>query len=239
MIDENYKAFLEERLPLLALKKLKWWQKSRDSKHDTLRYCLKNVPIDSNGIIAEFGVFKGTTLRMIANHYKNMMVFGFDSFEGFPDDGRQDWNQDFSLSGHLPKVPENVTLIKGFFEQTLLKFVEDNKGRYFSMIHIDCDIYSSTKTIFTLCKEMIKPNCLIVFDELLHYNPFLNNEMLALYEFIKDSDFDFEWVAIRKKVLTIDEYLNPTPSLEFTRGIMADYRKHGYELEVAIRIIAP
>ena len=103
------------------------------------------------------------------------------------------------------------------------------------MIHIDCDIYSSTKTIFNLCKDMIKPNCLIVFDELLHYNPFLDNEMLALYQFIQESGLDFEWVAIRGKVLTIDEYLSPSPNLEFIRGIMADYRKNGYEQEVAIR----
>ena len=125
MIDESYKAFLQERLPQLALKKLRWWQKSKDSKHDTLRYCLKKIPIDQDGIIAEFGVFKCTTIRMIANHYKKMMIFGFDSFEGFPDDGRKDWNQDFSLAGLLPEVPNNVTLVKGFFEDTLSKFAEE------------------------------------------------------------------------------------------------------------------
>lgn len=176
-------------------------------------------------------------LRMIARRFPKAEIFGFDSFEGFSDDGRSDWKQDFSLYGELPEVPSNVTLIKGFFEDTLPAFVSENGTRYFSLLHIDCDIYSSTKTVLTLCRPIIRTGCLIVFDELLHYNRFLKHEMLAFYEFVLETGATFEWVAIRRKVLPLDQFLNPDDATRcFKKGGMKAYRKHGYEQEVALRI---
>lgn len=235
MIPNGYMDFIEEELPKLRLKRLNWWRKSPYSKHDTLRYCLRTQKI-TNGIIAEFGVFKGTTIRAIARKFKNRQIFGFDSFEGFPNDGRKDWNQNFSLNGDMPIVPNNVTLIKGFFEDTLPVFISNRKGGHFSLLHIDCDIYSSTKTIFTKCRDMIRPGCLIIFDELLHYNGFLDNELLAFYEFVTENELGFEWVAIRGGVMEASN-LPSRDNLMTKDWKMADFRKRGYEQEVAVRIV--
>lgn len=235
-IDEAYLAFLRAELPKLALRRIPFWHRTLDSKHDTLRYCLRKEAVDPAGLIAEFGVFKGTTIRMIARRFPQAEVYGFDSFEGFPDDGRADWRQDFSLGGTLPAVPANVRLVKGYFDDTLPAFVERNRGRFLSLLHIDCDIYSSTRTIFEQCRPMIRPGCLIVFDELLHYNRFLHNEMLAFYEFVRDTGARFEWVGIRGKVLPIDDFLNPDDKTRRFMKIMKTYRAAGYEQEVALRI---
>jgi hypothetical protein len=234
--NETYLAFLRAELPKLAEKPIPFWCRTLNSKHDSLRYCLKRVPIDPAGMIGEFGVYKGATLRMIAQRFPMAEIFGFDSFEGFPDDGRTDWQKDFSLQGVLPIVPANVSLVKGFFEDTLPGFVAENDTRYFSLLHIDCDIYSSTKTVFSLCRPMIRAGCVIVFDELLHYNGFLKNEMLAFYEFVQETGATFEWVAIRRKVMPLDQFLNPDKATWRNKGGMKAYRKHGYEQEVALRI---
>ena len=234
--NKAYLAFLRAELPKLAEKSIPFWFRTFHSKHDSLRYCLKRVPIDPGGMIGEFGVYKGTTLRMIARRFPKADVFGFDSFEGFPDDGRSGWKQDFSLYGDLPKVPSNVTLIKGFFEDTLPGFVADNGTRYFSLLHIDCDIYSATKTVLSQCRPMIRSGCVIVFDELLHYNGFLNHEMLAFYEFVQETGATFEWVAIRRKVMPLDQFLNPDAATRRIKGGMKCYRKHGYDQEVVLRI---
>jgi len=230
-------SFLRKELATLSSYSIPFWRRSRKSKHDTLRYILNKNIIPSTGIVTEFGVFKGVTINMIAKKYPNRKVFGFDSFEGFPDDGRKDWQHDFSLNGVLPDVPKNTQLIKGFFEETLPDFVKDHKNEKFAMLHIDCDIYSSTKTIFEQCESMIQPGCIIVFDELLHYKGFENHEVLAFYEYLKKTGRRFEWVAIRNKVLPIDDYLQPSKDQKFTSGIMKDWRENGYEQEVAVRIL--
>ena len=74
----------------------------------------------------------------------------------------------FDLKKTLPVVPNNVILFKGYFDKTLPKFLKQNSENV-SFIHVDCDIYSSTKTIFQYLAEYIVPGTIIVFDE--YYKP--------------------------------------------------------------------
>ena len=79
----------------------------------------KYVP-DDRYMWLEFGVWTGGTLNQISTH-TNKTVFGFDSFEGLPevwDRENKGWWSDkgsFSLQGKLPKVNQNVKLIKGWY----------------------------------------------------------------------------------------------------------------------------
>lgn len=66
-----------------------------------------------------------------------------------------------------PKVRENVRLIEGWFDDTLPQFIKDHSEDC-SFIHVDCDVYSSTKTIFQFLNNKIK-NTIIVFDEFFNY----------------------------------------------------------------------
>src|SRR5215203_3166085 len=52
--------------------------------HTTLRYGLEIAPAD--GMALEFGVFAGGSLRVIAESRPGKEVFGFDSFQGLPED---------------------------------------------------------------------------------------------------------------------------------------------------------
>lgn len=236
-MNHDYQKFLVEELPKLRALKLPFYKRTKKSKHDTLRYILKKGILDPNGIFAEFGVYKGTTIRMIAKQYPDTNIYGFDSFKGFPEDGRNDWGHDFSLNGKLPETPNNVELVKGYFEDTLKEFASKNSSKYLSFLHIDCDIYSSTKTIFTELHEMIRPGCVIVFDELLHYKGFENNEIKAFHEFLAYTNRKFEWLAIRNKVMDYETYsrLNATETQEYQT--MKQWRDQGYEQEVAVRIL--
>ncbi len=235
MIDnKEYLSFLRNELPKLRDKKIPFWNYTLSPRNDTLRYCLRNMDKTTNGLIAEFGVWKGSTINMMSSALKDRTVYGFDSFTGFPDDGRNDWDQEFSLNGQFPKVSENVKLVKGYYCDTLPAFVENNNSNKFDFIHIDCDIYSSTKDIFDLCKNLIQPGCIIVFDELLHYQGFENNEMLAFYEFIQETNHKFEWLGTRGKVMGIDEYMDDYQSLS---NRMAVWRRKGLYQEVAVKIL--
>ena len=236
-MNNHYKNFLIEELPKLKAFKLPFYRRTRKSKHDTLRHVLKKGLIKPDGLFAEFGVFKGITINVIAKHYPKADIYGFDSFEGFPDDGRGDWQHDFSVQGKLPDVPDNVTLIKGFFEDTLKDFAAQHAGQSFSFLHVDCDIYSSTKTIFKELGHMIQPGCIVVFDELLHYKGFEDNEIKAFHEFLVESKREFEWVCIRNKVMEFEDYAKLTPEELTNYQTMKQWRAMGYEQEVAVRIL--
>ncbi|BBM83462.1 class I SAM-dependent methyltransferase [Candidatus Uabimicrobium amorphum] len=149
-----------------------------------------------DGMIAEFGVFSGRSINMIAAHYTEHTVWGFDSFEGF----ERDWcptsfavkvdKKTFDRHNTLPQVHDNVRLIKGFFQQSLPPFLQQHHDT-FSFLHIDCDTYEATKTIFELCKERIVPGTVIVFDEFFEYA----HEAQAFYEYLQESGRSFSWLC--------------------------------------------
>jgi hypothetical protein len=65
-------------------------------------------------------------------------------------------------------VLDNVRLHSGWFEGSIPAWLEANPGPV-AFIHIDCDIYTSTRTIFTLLAERIVSGTVIVFDEDFNY----------------------------------------------------------------------
>jgi hypothetical protein len=133
-----------------------------------------------NGLVLEFGVASGRTINHIAKS-RSGPVYGFDSFDGLP----EDWRSGFSkgtFAGKLPPVLGNVTLIKGWFNETLPAFLAANEGDV-ALLHVDCDLYSSTKCIFDLLAGRIKSGTVIVFDEFWNYPGWQQHEIKAFDEF--------------------------------------------------------
>ena len=167
-------------------------------KQDPLHYVFENNLVNTSGLLLEFGVFSGNTINYFSTKTAGP-VYGFDSFEGLPESwGRTDMNFDkgaFNLNGNLPRVNPNVTLIKGWFNETLPKFLKENQGPI-TFLHIDCDLYSSTKTIFDLVKGRIAHGCVIVFDELLNYPGWLDHEWKAWWELVDATGLKYEWIGM-------------------------------------------
>jgi hypothetical protein len=161
------------------------------------------------GVSLEFGVFKGASINFTASTFPDRRYYGFDSFEGFPDDGRPDWDQDFSVEGRLPQVPENVTLIKGFFSETLPPFL-DGLSEEIRIVNIDCDIYSSTRDVFRCLtdRRLLKPGVVLAFDELINYRAFLWNEMFALFEVLEQTSLGIQWLSVHQKVRLIEDVMD-------------------------------
>ena len=145
----------------------------------------------------EFGVASGYTINYISR-FTNDKVFGFDSFEGLPEKWRDGFDVGaFSRNGNLPIVNDNVVLIKGWFNETLENFIK-TQNKKVSFIHMDADLYSSTKYIFNTLKDYIDTDCVIVFDELVNYPGFDGDtgELKAFYEFITENEVDYEWIGM-------------------------------------------
>lgn len=162
-----------------------------DQKHDNLRYCLEKAPKD--GLIMEFGVSRGTSLRVIAEVVPDRIVYGFDTFTGLPEPWMAFPTGAFSTHGKLPEVPNNVILIKGLFQDTLRSFEKSSVA----FIHIDCDLYSSTESVLEELADYITRGTVIVFDEFykLDYDA-EKSEFDAFMEWVARHDKDYRVISM-------------------------------------------
>jgi hypothetical protein len=136
-----------------------------------------------DGLFLEFGVWSGRTINFIADRHHGI-VHGFDSFEGLPEDWTREYRRgDFATGGRLPDVRPNVRLHKGWFDQTLPGFVREHNDPV-AFLHVDCDLYSSTRTIFDILGDRIGRGAVIVFDEYFNYPGWREHEHKAFQEFL-------------------------------------------------------
>lgn len=118
--------------------------KSFANKRRYMQYVLGQT-VNFGGGYLEFGVYSGGTINQISAAKPDKIVYGFDSFEGLPETWRSGFDKGyFDTKENLPKVNENVRLIKGWFDETLPSFVKAHPEKC-EFIHVDCDLYSSTK----------------------------------------------------------------------------------------------
>lgn len=159
-----------------------------------LEFAIDNTTVD--GKFMEFGVYKGESLNFIANRRKQETIYGFDSFEGLPESWTSTHQKGhFKVSG-LPKVKNNVKLVKGWFDQTIPEFIDKETANFkIAFIHVDCDLYQSTKTMFDLLKNHIQSGTVVVFDEYINYPNWEKGEFKAFQEFVKDNNIKYKYIG--------------------------------------------
>ena len=185
---KDYFNFVE--LQLEMLNKISFKTKDR---FDLIDFAVKNSK-NKDGLWLEFGVGEGRSINFISRKTDNI-VYGFDSFRGLPEDWIGDHPKGtFNMRGNPPPVNKNVVLKIGNFDEILPKFAEETSGNI-SFLHIDCDLYSSTKVIFDCIGDRIVEGTIIQFDELVRYGGFEKHEMKAFYEFVKENDVEYEYLG--------------------------------------------
>jgi hypothetical protein len=120
----------------------------------------------------EFGVYEGYTIKYwsTANLNAKSRFFGFDSFEGLP----EDWSGSFvrvpkgtfTTNGMVPDLNDpRITFLKGWFQESLPRFLQTFEPQNRLLIHCDADLYTSTLYVLCTFHAFLKPGSLIVFDE--------------------------------------------------------------------------
>lgn len=156
----------------------------------SIKHAIQETRLD--GLILEFGVFNGKSIRRIAE-FSPSDIYGFDSFEGIPEAWNDEPSGSYSAEGVLPAVPKNVTLVKGWFNNSIPTFLNQLKTELvIRFLHIDCDLYSSTKTIFDLLGKYIQPGTVILFDEFIGYKSWQKDEFKAFMEAAKMYSWGYE-----------------------------------------------
>jgi hypothetical protein len=146
-----------------------------------------------HGLVMELGVAKGTSLRPLANWFAPRTVYGFDWFKGLPENWRD-------ADGNLHKpagafacepptdLPSNAVLVRGLFEETLPAFC-DAHDEPISFVHVDCDLYSSTKFVLKTLERYGLHDAVIVFDELCNSPAYDAHEGRAFREWLDESGY--------------------------------------------------
>lgn len=161
------------------------------SIHATFELATKAAKV--KGSVLEFGVRHANSTRQLAKLAKQD-VHGFDSFEGIPEDWHNEGKGSYSTRGVIPKVPSNIHLHAGWFDATLPKFLETNAEQA-RLINIDCDIYSSTKTVLDLLSSRIVKGTVIIFDEYIGNQHWREDEYKAFQEAVKTYGWKYEYLA--------------------------------------------
>lgn len=158
-------------------------------------YAIERSP--KSGFYLEFGVFSGTSINFFASEMRKKTtetIYGFDSFEGLSEFwSGTNMTQGTFKTNKLPKVASNVQLEKGLVADTLPGFVAQNdfEQKKIAFIHFDFDIYGPTKFAFEMLKPYFQKGTIVVFDELLGYPGWKENEYKVLQEVLNPEEYKF------------------------------------------------
>lgn len=142
----------------------------------------------------EFGVCGGNSFRWWLDHntHPDSSFFGFDTFEGLPENWFLLKKGDFNAPE--PKLKDSRgRFIKGLFQHTLWNFLQANYTLPKSettprkIIHMDADLFSSTLFVLTSLAPYLNKGDIIFFDE---FNV-PNHEYAAWEDFTSSYYVDF------------------------------------------------
>lgn len=216
--ERDFRRYILKIHKLRQYKKLTYWNNLFN------HLSIHNV----KGDIIECGVGIGETLSYILfnliydQRFSDKNYIGFDSFEGFPEThindqssirhpAKGDWSfisEKFVLSNlqHLGFSLNNfkkIKFIKGFYKNT---FSEENKKiNKISLLHVDCDLYYSTKISLETWFSKVEKNGIIVFDEYLESSNSFPGAAKAIDEFLGEDKKNLKVCAFTKKTYFIKD----------------------------------
>ena len=138
---------------------------------------------DIEGDVVECGVGWGRSFMYLTllswEEQKSRHIWGFDSFEGFPEPKPEDSGSRNPQQGEYKTDMEavyallegskfdaaflrsKITLVKGFFSESLPKY----SGPGIALLHIDADLYQSYLDVLNALYDKVRPGGIIAFDE--------------------------------------------------------------------------
>jgi hypothetical protein len=160
-------------------------------KVDTLAAALKAAAHE--GMYLEFGVHTGGTLRTLVEHAPTGTVFGFDSFEGLPEDWRAGFVAGTFAVEDVPEVP-GAEIVVGWFDQVLPGFLAEHPEEV-AFLHMDADLYSSTRTVLDALESRLRAGTVVVFDEYFNFPDWQKHEHRAWTEFVERTGIRFDYLG--------------------------------------------
>jgi hypothetical protein len=172
--DERGSKVIESSLPFLTLENA-----SRLLYFDRMLRSVSHIP----GDVVECGVGWGRSLMsltmLVRLEEKGRRIWGFDSFQGFPDPSLKDqtfrnvqkgeWKTDMlsvlkmlqSSGLDTEFLNSRLTLVEGFFQDSLERYTGDS----IALLHIDVDLYQSYLDVLERLYSKVTAGGVVLFDE--------------------------------------------------------------------------
>jgi hypothetical protein len=155
-----------------------------------------------DGDYAEFGCHGGYTFAQAYHQARRRKhpahLWGFDSFRGLPaPSGPEDAHprfragrlatsvEDFHRICRVNRVPRSAyEVVEGYFEDTIAKLSPSDPPTDLCLAYIDCDLYSSTRTVLEFLAPRLKHGMILAFDDYYCWSPTAAaGERVAIAEF--------------------------------------------------------
>jgi len=177
---QGYEIQRKKRSSLLM--KFDYWQIKRLLYFRGLLDSVSSV----DGDVVECGVGRGESFYLLSAltslELRGRNIWGFDSFEGFPEPSKEDsssrnpqkgdWKE-FTIKvddiskmlqeGGIPTdfIEQHVHIVKGFFIKSLPQFTGNN----IALLHLDVDLYESYKQTLEYFWPKVSVGGVVLFDE--------------------------------------------------------------------------
>lgn len=136
------------------------------------------------GDYLEFGVFKGGSLIQFhnlieENKLDKIRLFAFDAFQGLPNSEGNTFKEGefyFPKESFLKRIKKagvdlkKVIIVEGFFDKSLTDGVKkEHQLNKAAIIHVDCDLYTSTVDVLRFCDGLVQKGTILIFDDYLSF----------------------------------------------------------------------
>lgn len=142
----------------------------------------------------EFGVASGKSFDwfMTQNSHTESRFYGFDTFDGLPEDWGTFKKGAFSNNNEMPPIKDfRGKFLKGLFQQTLPSFLTELDNSRRNVLMMDADLWSATLYALTSLAPFLKKGDIIFFDEFV----VPTHEFKAFLDFTQSYYINLELVA--------------------------------------------
>lgn len=156
-----------------------------------LSHAIEKSNLSDELLFMELGVFTGNTFMMLRSELpENIILYGFDTFKGLPEDWISDDNSIIYPRGafaidYIPEETINTKFIVGKVEETLGSFMAGRKNKV-SFVHFDMDLYNPTYYSLQKLYPQFIVGTVLVFDDFFNLPGWQNHSFKALIDFLND-----------------------------------------------------
>lgn len=150
----------------------------------------------------EFGTFEGRGANFFAKFVKKF--YTFDSFTETMNNyeqGHTTTNQSFKLK-KIPKLKKNVVIVKGFVQDTVDAFLNQNNPKI-NFVHFDLADYPSTLFVLKKIKPFLKKNSILIFNNFYNYVGWKNGEYKALNQVLANDEYRYIGFCLRNRICVV------------------------------------
>src|SRR5688572_13201798 len=116
----------------------------------------------------EFGVCGGHSFTWWLEHNKNKdsKFYGFDTFEGLPEDFGPFGRGSMAVALESLNITDpRASFYKGLFQDTLVPFLDQYKSDRRKLVHLDADLFSATLFSLSQFYRFLNDGDILLFDE--------------------------------------------------------------------------